>query len=293
MEALQARARHHARPGRGAGRRRPGEPGLCAHQGQGRRARRAWRPSSTSSTRRPPRARCCALIAELNRRPDVHGILVQLPLPAHIDTAKVIEAIDPAKDVDGFHPINVGRLAIGEPALAPCTPTGCLILAKSVRAEARGARGRGDRPLQHRRQADGAAAAQRELHRDDRAFAHARSAGCRAPRRSGGRGCRPGGDGAGHWIKPGAIVIDVGIQRVTGSDGKSRLVGDVAFDEAAAVARRHHAGARRRRPDDGRLPAQEHARRRRRQLSPEALNALSGPGNVSRETSMCWLICFT
>ena len=69
-------------------------------------------------------AELLALIAELNRRPDVHGILVQLPLPAHIDSAKVIEAIDPAKDVDGFHPINAGRLAIGEPALAPCTPLG-------------------------------------------------------------------------------------------------------------------------------------------------------------------------
>src|SRR5262245_55514359 len=78
------------------------------------------------------------LIAELNRRPDVNGILVQLPLPKHIDTGKVIEAIDPAKDVDGFHPVSVGRLAIGAPALAPCTPTGCLILAKSVGADLTG-----------------------------------------------------------------------------------------------------------------------------------------------------------
>ena len=70
-----------------------------------------------------PEAALLALVAELNRRADVHGILVQLPLPKHIDGGKVIEAIDPAKDVDGFHPINVGRLAIGRQALAPCTPS--------------------------------------------------------------------------------------------------------------------------------------------------------------------------
>jgi methylenetetrahydrofolate dehydrogenase (NADP+)/methenyltetrahydrofolate cyclohydrolase len=78
------------------------------------------------------------VIEELNRRPDVHGILVQLPLPKHIDAAKVIEAIDPAKDVDGFHPVNVGRLATGGRAFAPCTPTGCLILAKSVQPRLEG-----------------------------------------------------------------------------------------------------------------------------------------------------------
>src|SRR6202007_2922891 len=72
-----------------------------------------------------------ALIARLNAQADVHGILVQLPLPAHIDGAKVIEAIDPNKDVDGFHPVNVGRLASGAPAIAPCTPTGCVLLVKS------------------------------------------------------------------------------------------------------------------------------------------------------------------
>src|SRR5207253_48736 len=76
-----------------------------------------------------------ALIAELNARKDVHGILVQLPLPKRIDSTRVIEAIDPAKDIDGFHPINVGRLASGADALAPCTPSGCVILAKSVRSD--------------------------------------------------------------------------------------------------------------------------------------------------------------
>ena len=70
------------------------------------------------------------VVADLNARADVHGILVQLPLPKHIDTRKVIEAIDPAKDVDGFHPINAGRLSAGEAALVPCTPLGCVILAR-------------------------------------------------------------------------------------------------------------------------------------------------------------------
>src|SRR5262245_34542949 len=78
------------------------------------------------------------LIAELNQRRDVHGILVQLPLPKQIDSMRVLEAIDPAKDVDGFHPINIGRLASGAKAMAPCTPTGCLLLAKSVRSNLAG-----------------------------------------------------------------------------------------------------------------------------------------------------------
>src|SRR5262245_11276582 len=89
-------------------------------------------PASTSE------ANLLALIGELNRQPDVNGILVQLPLPKHIDSGKVIEAIDPTKDVDGFHPVNVGRLASGARALAPCTPTGCLILAQSVRPDLAG-----------------------------------------------------------------------------------------------------------------------------------------------------------
>jgi methylenetetrahydrofolate dehydrogenase (NADP+)/methenyltetrahydrofolate cyclohydrolase len=79
------------------------------------------------------------VVGELNRRPDVDGILVQLPLPPHIDAGRVIEAIDPAKDVDGFHPLNAGRLAIGQPSLVPCTPLGCIMLAKSVQADLAGA----------------------------------------------------------------------------------------------------------------------------------------------------------
>src|SRR5436305_13334676 len=75
-----------------------------------------------------------ALVAKLNADPAVHGILVQLPLPAQIDSQKILNAIDPAKDVDGFHPMNAGRLATGLPALAPCTPLGCIMLAKAVQA---------------------------------------------------------------------------------------------------------------------------------------------------------------
>src|SRR5262245_42397945 len=85
-----------------------------------------------------PEAALLALIGDLGRDRNVHGILVQLPLPGHIDGRKVIEAIDPAKDVDGFHPVNVGRLASGAKALAPCTPTGCLMLAKSVESRLEG-----------------------------------------------------------------------------------------------------------------------------------------------------------
>src|SRR5437868_6221028 len=83
-------------------------------------------PASTSE------AELLALVARLNRDPTVHGILVQLPLPAQIDARKVIAALDPAKDVDGFHPVNAGRLSAGLPALAPCTPLGCIRLAKTV-----------------------------------------------------------------------------------------------------------------------------------------------------------------
>ena len=176
------------------------------------------------------------VIAELNRRPDVHGILVQLPLPAHIDTAKVIEAIDPAKDVDGFHPINAGRLAIGEPALAPCTPTGCVILAKSVQPKLEGL----EAVVIGRSNIVGKPMAQLLLNENCTVtIAHSRTRDLPAVVRradlviaAAGRAEMVRGD----WIKPGAIVIDVGIQRVTGPDGKSRLVGDVAFDEAAAVA---------------------------------------------------------
>ena len=177
-----------------------------------------------------------ALIAELNRRTDVHGILVQLPLPKHIDSGVVIEAIDPAKDVDGFHPVNVGRLASGGRALVPCTPSGCLILAKTVRPELAGLEavviGRSNivgKPMAQLLLAESCTVT----------IAHSRTRNLPdVVRRADlvvaavGRAEMVKGD----WIKPGATVIDVGIQRAATPDGKGRLVGDVAFEEVARVA---------------------------------------------------------
>jgi methylenetetrahydrofolate dehydrogenase (NADP+)/methenyltetrahydrofolate cyclohydrolase len=176
------------------------------------------------------------LIGTLNRADDVHGILVQLPLPKHIDPRKVIEAIDPAKDVDGFHPVNVGRLAIGEDSLVPCTPAGSLILAKRAMPKLAGCNavviGRSTivgRPMLQL------------LLREDCTVTVAHSRTRDLPdvvRRADlvvaavGRPEMVLGD----WIKPGAVVIDVGINRITGPDGKPKLVGDVHFASAAAVA---------------------------------------------------------
>jgi methylenetetrahydrofolate dehydrogenase (NADP+)/methenyltetrahydrofolate cyclohydrolase len=181
-------------------------------------------------------AELLALIGELNRRPDVHGILVQLPLPKHIDPGKVIEAIAPEKDVDGFHPVNVGRLASGAKAMAPCTPTGCLILAQSVRPDLTGL----EAVVIGRSNIVGKPMAQLLLGASCTVtIAHSRTRDLPAVSRRAdlliaavGRPEMVRGD----WIKPGAIVIDVGINRVAGPDSKGRLVGDVAFDEAKAVA---------------------------------------------------------
>jgi methylenetetrahydrofolate dehydrogenase (NADP+)/methenyltetrahydrofolate cyclohydrolase len=176
------------------------------------------------------------LIGDLNRDGDIHGILVQLPLPRHIATDRVIEAIDPAKDVDGFHPVNVGRLSTGARSLVPCTPAGCIILAKTVQPSLDGLDaiviGRSNivgKPLAQLLLAQGCTVT----------IAHSRTRDLPAHvRRADLVMAAVGRPGfvRGDWIKPGAIVIDVGINRVTGADGKSRLVGDVAFEEAAAVA---------------------------------------------------------
>ena len=187
-------------------------------------------PASTSE------AELLSLIDDLNRSKDVHGILVQLPLPPQIDTRKVIEAIDPAKDVDGFHPINVGRLSTGERSLVPCTPAGCIILAKTVQPELRGL----EAVVIGRSNIVGKPVAQLLLREDCTVtVAHSRTRDLPGVVRRAdlvvaavGRPEMVRGD----WIKPGAIVIDVGINRVEGADGKSRLVGDVAYDEAAQVA---------------------------------------------------------
>jgi len=177
-----------------------------------------------------------ALVARLNADPAVHGILVQLPLPPQIDPQKVIAAIDPAKDVDGFHPLNAGRLARGLPGLVPCTPLACVILAKTVRPALAGLDavviGRSNivgKPLVQLLIAESATVT----------VAHTKTRDLPALCRGKdllfaaiGRAELVKGD----WIKPGATVIDVGINRVTGADGKARIVGDVAFDEARAVA---------------------------------------------------------
>jgi methylenetetrahydrofolate dehydrogenase (NADP+) / methenyltetrahydrofolate cyclohydrolase len=177
-----------------------------------------------------------ALIATLNADPAVHGILVQLPLPPQMDANKVIQALDPNKDVDGFHPMNVGRLAIGLPALAPCTPLGCVKLTKTVHPSLAGMEaviiGRSNivgKPLAQLLLAENVTVT----------VAHSKTRNVAAVCRRAdlvfaaiGRPLMVQRD----WVKPGATVIDVGINRITGADGKSRIVGDVAFDDVCEVA---------------------------------------------------------
>jgi methylenetetrahydrofolate dehydrogenase (NADP+)/methenyltetrahydrofolate cyclohydrolase len=177
-----------------------------------------------------------ALIAKLNRDPAVHGILVQLPLPKSLDTEKVINAVDPAKDVDGLHPSNAGRLAAGLPALSPCTPLGCIILTKSVHTSLQGLNaiviGRSNlvgRPLLQLLLNENATVTIAHSRSRDLAQLCARADLVYA---AVGRAEMVRGD----WIKPGATVIDVGINRLPGENGKTRLVGDVAFAEALDVA---------------------------------------------------------
>jgi methylenetetrahydrofolate dehydrogenase (NADP+)/methenyltetrahydrofolate cyclohydrolase len=176
------------------------------------------------------------LIGDLNRNDEIHGILVQLPLPSQIDPGKVIEAIDPEKDVDGFHPINVGRLSIGQPSLLPCTPAGSMILAKSVQPDLIGL----EAVVIGRSNIVGKPAAQLLLRESCTVtVAHSRTHDLPSVvRRADLIIAAVGKPGMvrGDWIKPGAIVIDVGINRVQGADGKYRIVGDVAFDEAVEVA---------------------------------------------------------
>jgi methylenetetrahydrofolate dehydrogenase (NADP+)/methenyltetrahydrofolate cyclohydrolase len=177
-----------------------------------------------------------ALIARLNADHAVHGILVQLPLPPQIDADRVIDAIAPDKDVDGFHVLNVGRLGAGLNAMVPCTPLGCLMLLRDRLGSLAGA----DAVVLGRSNIVGKPMAQLLL-RDSATVtvAHSRTrdlpALCRRADILVAAVGRPGMV-RGDWIRPGATVIDVGINRVEGEGGKSRLVGDVAFDEAMAVA---------------------------------------------------------
>ncbi len=176
------------------------------------------------------------LVEHLNADPSVNGILVQLPLPDQIDPDKVISMIDPNKDVDGFHVMNAGRLTVGMDGLVPCTPVGCIVLLKSYLNDLTGCNavivGRSNivgKPL--------AALLLRE--NCTVTIAHSRT-------RNLAEVCRQAdiliaavgqpGMVKGDWVKPGSTVIDVGINRIEGNDGKTRLVGDVDYQEASEVA---------------------------------------------------------
>ncbi|TAN70743.1 MAG: bifunctional methylenetetrahydrofolate dehydrogenase/methenyltetrahydrofolate cyclohydrolase FolD [Magnetospirillum sp.] len=183
-----------------------------------------------------PEHEVLTLIAGLNADPEVDGILVQLPLPKHIDTQKVIEAIDPAKDVDGFHPINVGRLAAGIDAMVPCTPLGSLMLLKDHLGKLGGL----DAVVVGRSNIVGKPMAQL-LIKESCTVTVAHSQTRDLPdvvRRADIVVAAVGKAGMirGDWLKPGCTVIDVGINRVELPDGTTRLVGDVNFAEAVQVA---------------------------------------------------------
>ena len=174
-----------------------------------------------------------ALVERLNADQSVDGILVQLPLPAGIDSTRVIEAIDPAKDVDGFHPINVGRLSSGLPTLVPCTPRGCVMLAKQARTDLAGLHA----VIVGRSNIVGKPLAQLLLQEHCTVtIAHSRSRDlpglCRQADLLVAAIGRPEMLGDAH-VREGAIVIDVGINRVPAADGRSRLVGDVDYARVA------------------------------------------------------------
>ena len=177
-----------------------------------------------------------ALIAALNADEAVNGILVQLPLPKQIDAQKVIAAIDPAKDVDGFHPLNVGRIASGLPGLVPCTPLGCVLLAKTVHSSLAGM----EAVVVGRSNIVGKPVAQLLLAENATVtICHSKTRDLPAVCQRADLLIAAIGNPEfvrGHWLKPGATVIDVGINRVAGEGGKSRIVGDVAFAEASSVA---------------------------------------------------------
>ena len=177
-----------------------------------------------------------AMVEQLNADETVDGILVQLPLPSHMDDKAVIAAIDPAKDVDGFHVVNAGKLAVGEDSLVPCTPLGCLMLLKDRLGDLTGL----NAVIIGRSNIVGKPMAQLLLGESCTVtIAHSRTKDLAdVVRRADivvaavGRAEMVKGD----WLKEGAVVIDVGINRLAPADGqtKGRLVGDVAFEEAVA-----------------------------------------------------------
>jgi methylenetetrahydrofolate dehydrogenase (NADP+)/methenyltetrahydrofolate cyclohydrolase len=175
------------------------------------------------------------LVTQLNADNSVDGILVQLPLPDHIDSTRILNAIAPEKDVDGFHPVNVGHLAAGLPAIAPATPSGCIVLAKAMHASLAGM----EAVIVGRSNIVGKPLVQLLLQENATVtVAHSKTKDLPGVCRRAdlllvaiGRPEFVRKD----WIKPGATVIDVGINRVE-AGGKSKIVGDVAFDEAMQVA---------------------------------------------------------
>lgn len=181
-------------------------------------------------------AELLALVRQLNEDDWVDGILVQLPAPAHIREIAVIETIDPAKDVDGLHPVNAGRLAAGRAAMVPCTPLGCLMLLKDRLGDLSGL----DAVVVGRSNLVGKPMAQLLTAENCTVtVAHSRTKALSAVTRRAdilvaavGRPNMITGD----WIKPGATVIDIGLNRIPTDGGKTKLVGDVAFDEAMQVA---------------------------------------------------------
>jgi len=181
-------------------------------------------------------AELLAVIAKLNARDDIDGILVQLPLPPHINTLRIMAAVDPAKDVDGLHALNAGRLLHGADALIPCTPLGCMKLIKSMvpdltgyHAVVIGSSNIVGKPMAALLLEERATVTQTHIHTRDTQFI------CRGADILVSAVGKPGlvrGD----WIKPRAIVIDVGTTRVEKADGGYDVRGDVAFDEAVKVA---------------------------------------------------------
>jgi len=181
------------------------------------------------------------LVKQLNNDKAVHGILVQLPLPKHIDSQIIISTIDPDKDVDGFHPVNAGRLSLGLPCFVPCTPQGCMILLQEFLPQSAGKRAL----VVGRSNIVGKPVGQLLLQADCTVtIAHSRTNDLAAECRSADILIAAIGKPEfvkGEWIKPGAIVIDVGINRIPdpANDGKSKLVGDVDFagaiQNAAAI----------------------------------------------------------
>ena len=187
-----------------------------------------------------PEATLLALVEDLNQDPAVHGILVQLPLPAQVDSQKVLDSIDPAKDVDGFHVINAGRLMTGakgdKAPLVPCTPLGCMMLLKDTLGDLTGKRavvvGRSNivgKPIAQLLLAENCTVTMTHSRTRDLAD-ECRSADILIAAMGRPQAIK------GEWVKPGATVIDVGINRIEAEGGKSRLVGDVDFAPAAEVA---------------------------------------------------------